>query len=145
MHGRPAAFEEAGRGMAVSARSGRGRLIAYAAGESWRAMSYRLHGSPIWRFRYSGRVPERLLIAPTDLRTADPTVAMDIYAGRFRFAGEAVAAGAESVFALEPPSREWSRRLHGFAWLRHLRASDMAVSRPNARALVGDRLSDRQD
>jgi len=33
---------------------------------------------------------DRLLIAPQDLRTADPTRASEIYAGRFAFAGKIV-------------------------------------------------------
>ncbi|NLH82532.1 MAG: hypothetical protein GX458_17050, partial [Phyllobacteriaceae bacterium] len=33
---------------------------------------------------------------------------------------------------------EWARVLHGFGWLRHLRAADSAVARGNARALVDD-------
>ena len=36
-------------------------------------------------------VPQRLLFAPQDRRTADPTVATDVYAGFFTFAGRSVA------------------------------------------------------
>ena len=94
-----------------------------------------------------GAVPERLLIAPIDLRTADPTVALDIYAGRWVFTGDGVDVDGFSVFDAEPPNEEWSRQLHGFGWLRHLRATDMALSRSNARSLVDEwiRFSDRHD
>ena len=51
--------------------------------------------SMVWSLsRLSGApVPTRLLFAPQDLRTGDPTVAQDIYAGYFVFAGRAVQAG----------------------------------------------------
>ncbi len=118
--------------------SGRGRLLSFALTESWRSATLRFHGSLIYRPRYAGPTPDRLLIAPTDLRTTDPTIAQDIYAGRFIFNGEVIDADGLSVFTLAPPSEEWARQLHAFGWLRHLRASDMAVSRANARSLVSD-------
>ncbi|WP_237481069.1 heparinase II/III family protein [Lichenibacterium dinghuense] len=84
------------------------------------------------------RVPERLVIAPQDIRTADPTVAEDIYSGYFVFDGKAVNTRGASPFEVEPPSEAWAAALAGFGWLRHLRAADTALARVNARALVGD-------
>ncbi len=83
-------------------------------------------------------VPERLLIAPQDLRTGDPTIATEIYGGVFSFNGKAVNAEGKSPFELRPPSREWAETLLGFGWLRHLRSAGLALSRKNARALVAD-------
>src|SRR5690349_4837236 len=77
-------------GMAFGAGSGRGRLVRFALASAWRRTRYAFHASALYRWKYYGQVPERLLIAPTDLRTADPTIANDIYAGRFVFAGEVV-------------------------------------------------------
>jgi uncharacterized heparinase superfamily protein len=133
--------------MAIRSVSGQGRQLRFATGNFARSLSFRFHASVLYRWRYAGAVPERLLIAPIDLRTADPTVALDIYAGRFVFAGEAVDADGFSVFDANPPSEEWSRQLHGFGWLRHLRAADMALSRSNARSLVDEwiRLQNRHD
>jgi len=82
------------------------------------------------------RQPERLLIAPQDIRTGDPTIAADIYSGYFVFDGKIVNAHGRSPFSLDPPSPEWARNLLGFSWLRHLRAADSALARANARALV---------
>ncbi|GAC1339852.1 MAG: heparinase II/III family protein [Beijerinckiaceae bacterium] len=84
------------------------------------------------------RMPERLLIAPQDIRTPDPTIAAEIYAGYFAFGGKIVNAGALSPFQLEAPSPSWARALGGFGWLRHLRAAETALARANARALVED-------
>jgi uncharacterized heparinase superfamily protein len=86
----------------------------------------------------AGRSPERLVIAPQDLRTTDPTVANDIYGGYFSFAGKVVATQGMSPFQCPPPSRAWEQALMGFGWLRHLRAADSALARANARALVDD-------
>ena len=84
------------------------------------------------------RPAERLLIAPQDIRTSDPTIAEDIYAGYFAFAGRIVNAHGRSPFDLDPPTEAWLRGLCGFAWLRHLRAADTALARANGRALVDD-------
>ena len=84
---------------------------------------------------------DRLLIAPQDLRTADPTRASEIYAGRFAFAGKIVICDGRSPFEIEPPSEEWADQLLGFGWLRHLRAAESAITRANARALVDEWIS----
>ena len=83
----------------------------------------------------------QLLIAPPDLRTADPTVAVEIYAGRFAFAGHVAETSGESPFDIGPPSEDWLRELHSFGWLRHLRAADTPLARSNARAIVEDWLA----
>lgn len=82
--------------------------------------------------------PRRLLIAPQDLCTSDPTVASDIYAGYFVFEGRGLSTGGRSPFSFAPPSRAWGEAFYGFGWLRHLRAADTALARVNAKALVGD-------
>src|SRR5260221_3594476 len=133
--------------MAIGGASGQGRQMRFAFGAARRAIAFRLHRSIFYRWRYAGAIPERLLIAPIDLRTADPTVALDIYAGRWVFNGDGVDVSGFSVFDAVAPNEEWSRQLHSFGWLRHLRASDMELSRSNARSLVDEwiRLSTRHD
>src|ERR1700752_782015 len=84
-------------------------------------LSGRLGSPPLLRPPLPGRKPDRLVIAPQDLRTADPTRASEIYAGRFAFAGKIVICDGRSPFEIEPPSEEWSDQLLGFGWLRHLR------------------------
>src|SRR5580692_5021163 len=81
---------------------------------------------------------ERLVIAPQELRTADPTRAGEIYAGRFAFAGKIVVCDGRSPFEMAPPNEEWAEMLLGFGWLRHLRAADSTITRANARALVDE-------
>ena len=84
------------------------------------------------------KAPQRLLIAPQDIRTVDPTIASEIQDGYFAFGGKIVNAGALSPFEIEAPSKSWARALGGFGWLKHLRAADAQTSRANARALVAD-------
>ena len=122
----------------AEAASVRRRLWTFAVSETLRRGWLRYHASLVYRPRYTGPVPDRLLIAPTDIHTSDATLAHDIYAGRFIFAGTAVDASGVPVFAINPPSDAWERELQGFAWLRHLRASDLKVSKSNARSLVRD-------
>jgi uncharacterized heparinase superfamily protein len=87
------------------------------------------------------RKPDRLVIAPQDLRTADPTRASEIYAGRFAFAGKIVVCDGRSPFEMMPPSDEWAEVILGFGWLRHLRAAESNITRANARALVDEWIS----
>jgi len=87
---------------------------------------------------FGQRVPRKLLIAPQDLRTADPTHASEIYAGHLKLAGKLLETHGRSPFEIEPPSEAFAVELHGFSWLRHLAAADSALSKANARALVGD-------
>ena len=84
------------------------------------------------------KIPERLLIAPQDIRTSDPTIAADIVAGYFAFGGKIVNAHGRSPFAIEPGSEAWARQLAGFGWLRHLRAADSPAARARGRRLVED-------
>ncbi|MFL5203150.1 MAG: heparinase, partial [Microvirga sp.] len=61
----------------------RWRLYRLAAREAGRAM----RESAVWSLSRlsSAPAPTRLLFAPQDLRTADPTIATDIYSGFFAF------------------------------------------------------------
>lgn len=114
------------------------RLWALVAREFWRKTRRRLRAGAIYRWRYSGRTPERVLIAPPDLRLADPQIALEIYYGRFPLSGHLVETGGQSPFLVEVPDRGWQRSLHGFRWLRHMRAAGTELAAANARALVSD-------
>ncbi len=116
----------------------RTRLSLFVARRALRAGVGRLHAHPLLRWRFSSAGADRLLIAPQDLRTADPTRASEIYGGRFAFAGKILACDGRSPFEMTPPSPEWAEALLGFGWLRHLRAAESAITRANARALVDD-------
>ncbi len=124
--------------MALNALAEQARLWRLVYGHAWRSALGWLHGGPILRWRPLAPTSDTLLIAPQDIRTADPTIASEIYAGRFAFAGKIVETGGRSPFDIEPPSTEWQRGLHEFGWMRHMRAADSAVIRANVRALIDD-------
>jgi len=124
--------------MAVGTADGQGRRVRFTVSAFRRNVNYRLHSSFLYAWRYAGRVPDRLTIAPIDLRTADPTAALDIYAGRWVFDGEGLDIEGFSVYDAVAPSENWARNLHSFGWLRHLRASDHEEATDAAKALVGE-------
>ncbi|OYW58084.1 MAG: heparinase [Rhizobiales bacterium 12-68-15] len=128
--------------MTRGAMAERLRLASYLAGRSLRSLLSRTPAAPLTLGNVTVPVPERLLIAPQDLRTGDPTRASEIYAGRFAFAGKIAMLEGKTPFELDPPSDEWAEVLHGFGWLRHLRAAGTTIARANARALVGDWMRD---
>jgi uncharacterized heparinase superfamily protein len=115
------------------------RLSAFLARGMLRKLVFGVTGHPLLRWPYLvlGKA-DRLVISPQDLRTADATRASEIYGGRFAFAGKVVVCDARSPFEIASPSDDWSINLHGFGWLRHLRAADSAITRANARALVDE-------
>lgn len=117
------------------------RLWALVAKEFWRKARRRLRSGPAYRWRYSGRTPERVLIAPPDLRLADPQIALEIYYGRYPLSGRLVETGGQSPFQIEVAHRGWQHSLHGFRWLRHMRAAGTELASANARALVSDWIS----
>jgi uncharacterized heparinase superfamily protein len=119
----------------------RAKLSVYVARRGLGAARARLHSHPMLRWRFAPAGTDRLIIAPQDLRTADPTRASEIYAGRFVFAGKVMICDGRSPFAIAPPSEEWAEGLLGFGWLRHLRAAESGITRANARALVDEWIS----
>lgn len=103
-----------------------------------RRLAGRINGHPLVCWPLLSFRADRLLIAPPELRTADATRASEIYAGRFAFAGKVVLCDGRSIFEMDPPSEEWATELAGFAWLRHLRAAESAITRTNARTLIDE-------
>jgi uncharacterized heparinase superfamily protein len=111
------------------------------AREVWRRTRRRLRAGPAYRWRYTGRTPQRVLVAPPDLRHADPRIALEIYYGRVPLCGHLVETGGRSPFQMEVANRGWLEALHGFGWLRHMRAAGTELAAQNARALVTDWLA----
>lgn len=114
------------------------RLSVLIGRRAFRSLIGKFNTHPLLRWRFGSGKTDRLTIAPQDLRTADATRASEIYAGRFAFAGKVVICDRRSPFEMTPPSEEWAVTLLSFAWLRHLRAADSAITRANARALIDE-------
>lgn len=113
------------------------KVLGLAIAESWLRLRRRVFGRRR-TIGFSGTTPERLVLAAPDLHTADPTIAQDIYAGIFHFAGRTAHISDTNVFRTQPPSSEWQRELDSFRWLLHLHAARDAVSATNAQVLIRD-------
>jgi uncharacterized heparinase superfamily protein len=117
--------------------SRRRKFLSHYVGEAVRRASLRLAAWRAIALPSLRRVPDRLVVAPTDLRAADPFVAEEIAEGRFPLAGRLLVTEGRSPYSIELPSREFAARLHSFSWLRHIRAS-----KNDAHAVVARRLTD---
>jgi len=92
-------------------------------------------------FRHTIQAPERLIVAPTDLRAIDSHVADEIMNGRFPLASRLLETNGKSPFTFTLPSRAFANRLHGFGWLRHMRAYKSERASLIARSIVDSWLS----
>ena len=114
------------------------RVVPFYVGESGRRLARGISVGRIDTWRAFGAAPDRLLVAPSDLRIADPYVADEIHAGRFPLAGEVLETEGASPFLCTPPSRAFAEALHGFRWFRHLRAANTHEAFEDARLLTED-------
>ena len=112
-------------------------FLLYAS-ETWRRFSRRMIRGRLSAFRFTGLAPERLVVAPVDLRIADPHIAGEIYAGRFALGGTLIETAGVSPFAIEKVPYGFANSLHRFRWLRHMRAADHDLAFANARALTDE-------
>jgi uncharacterized heparinase superfamily protein len=116
--------------------SDQARLAAMAVNKAGRvALKFALQ-APFSRWLAGVPTAYHLLILPQDLRTGDPSFAVELYDGYFGLAGSAAPIGSESPFKIMAPSVPWQRELYGFGWLRHLHAAEDQIAREKARQLV---------
>mgnify|MGYP001286658175 CR=1 FL=1 len=88
--------------------------------------------------RTNGSTTLDLLLAPQELRSADPSLAADIASGSLGLAGSLVPINDGSPFSLSPPNPAFFAALHGFAWLSDLRAANTFDAHAVATRLVLD-------
>ncbi len=121
--------------------SDRAQLAGLAVGRARRDIVARVLGSRLLRWRYGVPTTEEVLIVPQDLRTTDSSFVDELAIGQFCLAGRVASHVSGSPFDVVPPSESWARELHGFAWLRHLRAVGTSNAIDIAQNLVSDWLS----
>lgn len=114
----------------------RRRLAAFGLREILRRLYRRTARLRLILSPFAAQVPDRLVVAPTDLRAIDPFVAQEIAEGRFPLAGFSLDTEGASPFAVELPSKAFAERLHSFAWLRHIRAQRTEVACAHTRTIV---------
>jgi uncharacterized heparinase superfamily protein len=71
----------------------------------------------VYRRFLKGALADRILFHPYDATPRKLEDADALLRGRFRFHGETVEVREGSVFDMKPPSQEWAKALHSFAWL----------------------------
>lgn len=119
----------------------RAELVGLALDGAQRAASARVRHSRLLRWRYGPPHADQLLILPQDIRAADPSFAREVAEGQFGLAGSVANIGTGSPFDIPPVSRAWARALHGFGWLKHLRAAHEDEAEATARLYVLDWIS----
>ena len=91
---------------------------------------------PFYRLSLPGFTPLALAVSPSDAWPGDAKQGTEILQGGFNFAGRRIANPAP-LWAPLGAERGWLAELHGFAWLRDLRAVGGDGARRRARELVG--------
>lgn len=109
--------------------------------EAWKRLNRRLMLGWMSTRRFGGAAPDRLLLAPIDLQTSDIFIASEMIAGRYPLAGEVVDTDGQNPFEMASLTKDFTKELHAFGWLRHLRASDDQQSEELARELVSSWMS----
>lgn len=113
-------------------------LVIAPSGRQHRSLLKKILRFPFNSWRISAPPADHFLIVPQDLRTADPSFATEVYHGHFGLAGTLAVTDSRSPFSVSPPNESWERELHGFSWLRHLRASEDDLARDHSRSMVQD-------
>lgn len=96
-----------------------------------------LYATPLYRYTLVGRAPQDLAVVPPDAWPGNAERGSAISAGEFSFLGETVRSGKHAWHPVGL-SDAWLAELHGFDWLRDLRAVGGDAARRKARDLLGD-------
>lgn len=112
------------------------RALVLAGTGTWRRIVRRLQTGPIASWRFIGRTPDRIVLAPPDLHMADAHLAREFLSGRFALAGKSVDTAGISPFNVSTPNSGWAASLHNFRWLRHIREEGGEQATHLARSLV---------
>ena len=91
-----------------------------------------------WLYRrfLTGPLSDRILFHPYDALPRRLEDADALLRGRFRFNGETVEVKEGSIFDHAPPSEEWAKALHSFAWLPPLALAGGEPARTLATNLI---------
>jgi len=91
-----------------------------------------LFGTPIYRMMLGAQASDGLAAVPPDLWPGDAERGAEIARDSFSFAARGPADAAEQ-WELRDAAQEWVATLHGFEWLRHIRALGGEPGRDMAR------------
>lgn len=97
--------------------------------------SHMAFNSFLYNWSLGGSAPENILVSPPDGWPGSAERGRWLCGGAFMMDGETVAAN-EDCWEPEGTSAAWLRHMHGFDWLRDLRALGGDASRNQARAMI---------
>ncbi|UCH73454.1 MAG: heparinase II/III family protein [Rhodospirillales bacterium] len=101
-----------------------------------RRAAHGLFALPGYRLSLIGRTPVSLVATPVDLWAGDAGRGGALLSGLFEFFG--IARTSDDLWTPIEVPEEWLAELHGFSWLRDLRALGGDEARREARRLVSD-------
>ena len=107
-----------------------------------RDLALGLKRSPLLSWRYGNKNVQQLLLVPRDLRTADPSLSIELDMGQFGLAGATVFLNGDSPLHAPPPNIHWEKELHGFGWVRNLRAARTDRAQEQAQEITHDWLAE---
>lgn len=114
------------------------RAARLSVGRSYRSIKGKLYSGITALSGFQSYVPQRLVIAPQDLHTADPFIAQEFYIGKYTLGGEIIQKNSLSPFLISTENQTWIKELHSFTWLLHFSANKDILSDSHARTLVRD-------
>ncbi|MEZ5814539.1 MAG: heparinase II/III family protein [Alphaproteobacteria bacterium] len=99
------------------------------------------YGSAAYNWSLKGEVPERMAVRPVDVWPGDMEAGRRLCEGALTLEGARLPLGAQG-WAPEGVCEAWMVRMHGFSWLRDLRALSGergmgAVARTHAKMMIG--------
>ena len=100
-----------------------------ASGPAW------FYGSPLYRLWLRGKVPSGLTTVPPDPWPGDAQAGAQLLSGVWRFGGQTLR-GETPPWLADEAGPAWLAGMHGFDWLRDLRAVGGDSGRRQARVLV---------
>lgn len=110
-----------------------GRLAAGRAARRWTS---RLLASPALSWRYGAAIADRLILQPQDLREIDPAFASELASGSLRLGSTVARVDHDQPFDQPHLTDAERAELHGFGWLRHLKAVGSVGAQAEARRLI---------
>lgn len=116
-------------------------ILALAIAEKGRRIAKSVRRKSLGRNLFGRAAPERLLLAPQDLRPGDPLSALDLNASRFFLAGRMVDCSDQGPFSQTSTPISWQKELHTFQWMRHFDPAYGLPSGNNAQSLISNWLS----
>ena len=100
---------------------------------AWRAAVYR---SSLWRIWLRRRGRETVIRHAEDAVPGDAKRGDALFTGSYAFQGETLVSRTEPVWEPDGFSAAWQEELHGFLWIRDLRAAGDELASLHARKLI---------